>query len=78
MYNIGNHHPVELGYLIEVLEKALGCRAEKNLLPMQPGDESATYADIDALETTVGFRPTTSIEKGVQRFVDWYRTFYET
>lgn len=76
VYNIGNHHPVELGYLIEVLEKALGRRAEKNLLPMQPGDVPATYADIDDLEAAVGFRPMTSIEGGVRRFVEWYSAYY--
>ena len=58
------------------LEKALGRSAVKNLLPMQPGDVPATYADIDDLEAAVGFRPRTSIEEGVRRFVDWYRTYY--
>ncbi|MDE2460067.1 MAG: NAD-dependent epimerase [Gammaproteobacteria bacterium] len=76
VYNIGNNRPVELGYLIEVLEKALGRKAKKNLLPMQLGDVPATYADIDDLEAAVGFRPRTSIEDGVQRFVDWYRLYY--
>jgi UDP-glucuronate 4-epimerase len=76
VYNIGNHRPVELGYVIEVLEKALGRTAQKNLLPMQPGDVPATYADIDDLETAVGFRPVTPIEEGVRRFVDWYRLYY--
>lgn len=76
VYNIGNNRPVELGYLIAVLEKALGRSAVKNLLPMQPGDVPATYADIDDLEAAVGFRPRTSIEEGVRRFVDWYRTYY--
>ncbi|MBU6469435.1 MAG: NAD-dependent epimerase [Gammaproteobacteria bacterium] len=76
VFNIGNNHPVELGYLIEVLEKALGRKAERNLLPMQPGDVPATYADIDDLEAAVGFRPRTSIEEGVRRFVEWYRSYY--
>lgn len=76
VYNIGNNRPVELGHLIAVLEKALGRSAVKNLLPMQPGDVPATYADIDDLEAAVGFRPRTSIEEGVRRFVDWYRTYY--
>ena len=76
VYNIGNHRPVELGYMIEVLEKALGRTAQKNLLPMQAGDVPATYADIDDLEAAVGFRPVTSIEEGVRRFVDWYRLYY--
>ncbi len=76
VYNIGNNRPVELGYLIKVLEKALGREAHKNLLPMQAGDVPATYADIDDLEAAVGFRPRTSIEAGVQRFVEWYRSYY--
>ncbi|MDE2140312.1 MAG: hypothetical protein KGJ17_07405, partial [Gammaproteobacteria bacterium] len=59
-----------------VLEKALGRKAVRNLLPMQPGDVPATYADIDDLEAAVGFRPRTSIEEGVRRFVDWYRSYY--
>lgn len=76
IYNIGNHQPVELLQLIELLEKALGTKASRNMLPMQPGDVLATYADIDALETAVGFRPATSIEVGVERFVKWYRDYY--
>ena len=76
LYNIGNNNPVELMYLIETLEKALGKKAEKNMLPMQPGDVPATYADVDALTRDVGFKPATPIEVGVQRFVDWYRGFY--
>ena len=77
IYNIGNHQPVELSYLIELLEKALGKTAHKNLLPMQPGDVPATYADVDDLIRDVGFKPDTSIEVGVQRFVDWYRDYYQ-
>ena len=73
LYNIGNNQPVELVRLIEVLEETLGCRAEKRLLPMQPGDVEATWADIDDLQREVGFAPRTPIETGVQRFVDWYR-----
>lgn len=73
LYNIGNNQPVELLRLIEVLEETLGCRAEKRLLPMQPGDVEATWADIDDLQREVGFAPRTPIETGVQRFVDWYR-----
>ncbi len=76
IYNIGNNNPVELLSVIEVLENCLGKKAEKNLLPMQPGDVLATYADIDALADDVGFRPNTSIEEGIARFVDWYREFY--
>ena len=76
VYNIGNNQPVELMHLIETLEKALGQKAEKNMMPMQPGDVPATFADIDALVNDVGFRPSTSIETGVARFVEWYRSYY--
>jgi UDP-glucuronate 4-epimerase len=76
VYNIGNHQPVELSRFIEVIEEALGMQAKKNLLPMQPGDVPATYADIDALESAVGFRPSTPIEVGVRRFIQWYRHYY--
>ena len=72
VYNIGNNSPVELGRMIEVLEDALGRTAKKRMLDMQPGDVRRTYADIDALQQAVGFRPSTPIETGVQRFVDWY------
>ncbi|VAX37521.1 UDP-glucuronate 5'-epimerase [hydrothermal vent metagenome] len=76
VYNIGNNQPVELMYLIETLENALGKKAEKNMMPMQPGDVPATYADIDALSKDVGFSPQTPIETGVARFVEWYRSYY--
>jgi UDP-glucuronate 4-epimerase len=76
LYNIGNNHPERLTRLIEVLEDALGARAIRNLLPMQPGDVPATSADVDDLARDVGFRPTTSLEVGVRRFVDWYRDYY--
>jgi UDP-glucuronate 4-epimerase len=76
LYNIGNHNPVELMRLIEVLEKAIGRAAVKRLLPMQPGDVPATYADVDDLMRDVGFKPATPIEAGVARFVAWYREFY--
>ncbi len=76
IYNIGNHAPVELLDLIAVLEAALGRRAEKRLLPMQPGDVPATFADVDDLRRDVGFQPATPIEEGVRRFVAWYREFY--
>ncbi len=76
IYNIGNNQPVELMRLIEVLEDNLGKKAEKNLLPMQPGDVPATYADVDDLMNDVGFKPATPIEEGVRRFVEWYREFY--
>ncbi len=75
IYNIGNHTPVELGYFIEVLEKALGMEAQKEYLPMQPGDVPATYADVEALAQAVGFAPKTPIEEGIARFVDWYQRY---
>ena len=77
VYNIGNNQPVELMHLIETLERALGRTAEKNMLPMQPGDVHATFADIEALQRDVGFRPSTPIEVGVKKFVDWYKTYHE-
>lgn len=75
LYNIGNNNPVELMYLIEVLEKTLGKTAEKQMQPLQPGDVPSTYADVEALVADVGFKPATSIEDGVARFVDWYRDY---
>jgi len=77
VYNIGNNRPIELMRYIEVLEQCLGMTAEKNLLPMQPGDVPDTYADVTALVDDVGYRPDTPIEEGVARFVDWYRGYYE-
>jgi UDP-glucuronate 4-epimerase len=76
IYNIGNHQPVELLHLIEVLEECLGKKAEKIMLPIQPGDVPATYADIEDLTRDFGFKPTTPIDAGVSRFVQWYQTFY--
>ncbi len=76
LYNIGNHSPVELLRLIEVLEECLGRTAEKRMLPMQPGDVPATAADVDDLIADVDFRPATPIEVGVRRFVDWYLEHY--
>jgi UDP-glucuronate 4-epimerase len=77
LYNIGNNAPVELLQFIEVLEAALGKKAQKNLLPIQSGDVPATYADVDDLMADVGFKPSTSIEDGVGRFVAWYREYYQ-
>jgi len=77
LYNIGNNNPVELMKFIEVLEDCLGKKAKKNLLPMQPGDVPATYADVDDLIKDVGFKPTTAIEEGIKKFVEWYREYYE-
>ncbi len=76
LYNIGNNNPVELLHFIGVIEKALGREARKNFLPMQPGDVPETYADVDDLTADVGFRPSTSIETGVSRFIAWYREYY--
>lgn len=76
LYNIGNNNPVELMTLIETLENALGQKADKQMLPIQPGDVPATYADVDALVRDVGFKPVTSIEEGVGRFVKWYQEYY--
>jgi UDP-glucuronate 4-epimerase len=77
IYNIGNNSPVGLMQFIECLEKALGKEAEKNYLPMQPGDVRETFADIDELGEAVGFRPDTPLEEGIQRFVEWYREHYQ-
>ena len=76
VYNIGNHQPVQLLRYIEVLEDCLCRKAERNLLPLQPGDVPDTYADVEALQRDTGYSPATSIEVGVRRFVDWYRGFY--
>ncbi|QBQ53307.1 NAD-dependent epimerase [Nitrosococcus wardiae] len=76
IYNIGNHQPVELSDFIKILEECLGCEAKKNLLPMQPGDVPATYADVDDLIRDVGFHPATPIEQGIARFVTWYKDYY--
>ncbi len=77
IYNIGNNSPVELLDYIGAIEKALGKKANKNMLPLQPGDVPATYADVDDLVNDVGFKPATPVEKGVQNFVDWYRDYYK-
>lgn len=76
LYNIGNSRPVELMHYIEVLEQCLGRKAEKNLLPMQPGDVPDTYADVEDLAADVGYRPATPVETGVARFVDWYLDYH--
>jgi len=75
LYNIGNNNPIELMQFIEVLEDCLGKKAEKNLLPMQPGDVHETCADVDDL-INIGFKPSTPIEKGIKRFVEWYLDYY--
>jgi UDP-glucuronate 4-epimerase len=76
VYNIGNSQPEDLLFVIALLERRLGCRAEKRMLDMQPGDVPATFSDVAELERDVGFRPKTSIEQGLGRFVDWYREYY--
>ena len=76
VYNIGNSQPIELMRYIEVIEDSLGKKAEKNLLPMQPGDVPDTYADVTALTDDVGYQPDTAIEDGVRKFVEWYRGYY--
>ncbi len=77
LYNIGNHRPVELLRLIELLEECLGRKAVKNLLPMQPGDLPETCADSGELAADVGFQPSTPIEEGIARFVQWYRGYHQ-
>lgn len=75
VYNIGNHQPVELMTFIRTIEEALGCKAQKNLLPMQPGDVVATYADVEDLKRDVGFEPKTPLAEGIARWVAWYRAY---
>jgi UDP-glucuronate 4-epimerase len=78
VFNIGNSQPVELLYLIELLEKELGVKARMNLLPMQPGDVEDTIADVADLEAAIAFAPATPIETGVKRYVAWFRDFYQS
>lgn len=75
VYNIGNNNPVELGRFIKAIEMATGIKAKRNNLPMQAGDVPVTYADVDDLMADVGFKPDTSIEEGIERFVSWYREY---
>ncbi len=77
LYNIGSNNPVELLRFIELIEERLGMKAERNLLPLQPGDVPDTFADVDALIEDVGYKPSTPIEEGIARFVDWYRDYYQ-
>lgn len=76
LYNIGNNSPVKLSAYIEAIEDALGIKAIKELLPLQPGDVPDTYADVSNLVEQVGYRPSTSVQEGVRRFVQWYRAYY--
>ena len=77
IYNIGNSQPVELMRYIQVIEQCVGREAEKNLLPMQPGDVPDTWADVDDLVADVDYQPNTTVEEGVRRFVEWYVDFYD-
>jgi len=77
LYNIGNQQPIELMRYIEVIEECLGKTAERNLLPLQPGDVPDTYADTEDLVADVGYQPDTPIEVGVRKFIDWYLAFYK-
>ncbi|MGZ8344290.1 MAG: NAD-dependent epimerase/dehydratase family protein [Allosphingosinicella sp.] len=76
LYNIGNHRSEELNRMIELIEQSCGRKAERILMPMQPGDVRDTYADISAIQNDLGFAPTVSIDEGVPRFVKWYRTYH--
>ncbi len=77
LYNIGNNQPVELLRFIEIIEECIGKEAKKNMLPLQPGDVPATYANVDDLIKDVGFKPATAIEDGIENFVKWYRDYYK-
>ncbi len=77
VYNIGAHDPVHLLSFIETLEDALGIKAKKNLLPMQPGDVLATYANVDALGKAADYKPKTPVKEGINKFVNWYRDYYK-
>jgi UDP-glucuronate 4-epimerase len=76
IYNIGNNRPVGLLEVVSLLEQAIGKKARREMLPMQPGDVPATYADIDELAHDVGFRPITPIAEGISRFIEWYRVYH--
>ncbi len=77
IYNIGNNQPVELMHFIEVIEDTLGKKAKKNLMPLQPGDVPATYANIDDLVRDTGFKPATPLEVGIPKFIKWYRDYFK-
>ncbi len=76
IYNLGNNQPVDLLKFIEIIEQALGIEARRTFLPMQPGDVVSTYAQMDDLYEATGFRPTTPVEEGLPKFVQWYREYY--
>jgi UDP-glucuronate 4-epimerase len=77
IYNVGNNRPEEITYVVELIEKQLGRAAVKDMLPMQPGDVTETFADVGDLVRDTGFRPQTSIEDGIADFVAWYRGHYK-
>ncbi len=77
IYNIGNNNPIELMRFITILEEQLGIKAEKIFMDMQPGDVLITYADVSDLENDIGFKPSTSIEEGLGKFVEWYKEYYK-
>jgi UDP-glucuronate 4-epimerase len=77
VYNIGNNQPVELLRFIEIIEEKTGKKAVKEMMPLQPGDVVETYADVEDLMRDTGFAPNTTLERGVGRFVDWYREYYK-
>ena len=76
IYNIGNSQPVELLYYIECIEKSLGKTTEKELLPLQPGDVEHTFADVRALIRDIGYQPSTSLQDGVAKFIEWFVDYY--
>jgi UDP-glucuronate 4-epimerase len=76
IYNIGNNSPVELIKFLEILESNLGKKAQKNMLPMQQGDVPVTYADVDDFINDIGFKPSTPLDEGIKKFVEWYREYY--
>jgi UDP-glucuronate 4-epimerase len=77
VFNLGNHKPEGVLHLVELLEKNIGKTAIKQLLPMQPGEVPVTYADISKSRKLLGFSPTTSLEEGIQKFLSWYREYYQ-
>jgi len=77
IYNIGNNSPVRLMDFIDAIENALGKKAIKNFMPMQPGDVPATWADVDDLVKDLGYKPGVDIREGVERFVEWYKGYYK-
>jgi UDP-glucuronate 4-epimerase len=77
LYNIGNNKPIELIKFIEIIESILGKKAQKNMLPMQPGEIQITFADVDNLIEATGFKPSTPVEEGIRKFIEWYKEYYE-